>query len=304
MNFLLKKESCMIQAKSSITSRFFFFATLIFAVLALSLFTNPGLAKTPTTKPQHAHKIQTLKNNKNVQAAKNAAQKKINDKIKNNLLTKDHANNKDNKDSNNRDNQDNNKGAKNSSVKLSPSAQLKGSFERQEVNKFVKQFNGSKEFIIKTSQENPDFSYIKQELAKRNLPHELAMLPMIESQFKADAVSHKGAKGIWQIMPATGKQLGLEKEEDIKDVKSSTGAALDYLEYLHKKFNRDWMLTLAAYNAGEGNVAKAIQRNKKTGKPTNFWSLKLPKETKNYVPKFLAVSRILNQNQAKQPVVK
>ncbi len=157
--------------------------------------------------------------------------------------------------------------------------------------KSVKRYNYSG--LIKHARKSPHFQYITEAVRKRKLPGELAFLPLIESNFYANAVSYKGAEGLWQFMPATGRQYGLKGSKDRRDVKASTEAALSYLEYLHQKFDRDWMLTLAAYNAGEGTVQRAIQGNIKAGKPANFWSLKLPKETREYVPKFLAIIKAL-----------
>jgi len=166
-----------------------------------------------------------------------------------------------------------------------------------EVQKYIQKLNPSKETFIKTAaRASQNLSYIVDQVAKRNLPNELALLPMVESNFQQHAVSHRGAVGLWQFMPDTGRQYGLKRRagyDGRKDVQASTKAALTYLEYLHHKFGHDWMLALAAYNAGEGAVERAIRRNQNAGKPTNFWSLKLPRETREYVPKFLAITQIL-----------
>jgi membrane-bound lytic murein transglycosylase D len=166
-----------------------------------------------------------------------------------------------------------------------------------EVQKYFKKFNQSRNSFIKTTTLARSYLYhILEQVEKRKLPGELALLPMLESNFQPHAISNRGAVGLWQFMPATGRQLGLKQRagyDGRKDVKASTTAALNYLEYLHKKFNRDWMLALAAYNAGEGTVERAIKRNKKTGKPTSFWFLKLPKQTREYVPKFLALAQMI-----------
>lgn len=157
-------------------------------------------------------------------------------------------------------------------------------------NKYSKQFSG----ITLSLKTNPHFNYISEQVQKRNLPPEIALLPMLESNYKIHAVSNKGAAGLWQFMPATGKQFGLKQDgtvDERKDVKASTDAALTYLQYLHKKFNKNWELALAAYNAGEGTVQRAQERNKKAGKATGFYSLKLPAETQAYVPKFLAMKQ-------------
>lgn len=147
-----------------------------------------------------------------------------------------------------------------------------------------------------TKRAEPYLYFIVDELEKRNLPLELALLPIVESAYDPFAYSHGRASGMWQFIPGTGKGYGLSQNwwyDGRRDVFLSTHAALDYLSYLNKRFKGDWMLALAAYNSGQGNVSKAIRKNKKKGKPTDFWSLKLPKETKAYVPKLLALAQIL-----------
>lgn len=183
-------------------------------------------------------------------------------------------------------------------ILASQTSQIKNLSDRTEVKKYIKQYANSRSSLIKTTvQAKSHLNYISEQVEKRKLPRELALLPMLESNYQQNAVSHAGAVGLWQFMPATGKQYGLKQtagSDERKDVKASTKAALTYLEYLHKKFNRDWALALAAYNAGEGTVERAIKKNKSAGKATNFWSLKLPKETQAYVPKFVALNHILN----------
>jgi len=144
---------------------------------------------------------------------------------------------------------------------------------------------------------SPYLYFIVTEIEKRQLPMELALLPIVESAFDPFAYSHGRAAGMWQFVPSTGKSVGLQQNwwfDGRRDVYLSTLAALDYLTYLNKRFKGDWLHALAAYNSGEGNVRKAIRQNKKKGKPTDFWSLKLPRETKAYVPKLLALADILN----------
>lgn len=138
--------------------------------------------------------------------------------------------------------------------------------------------------------------YILIELKKRNLPVELALLPIIESTYRPGAISNKGAYGIWQISYVTGKRYGLiyANQDSRTDLTASTNAALKYLEFLYKKFDKDWLLALAAYNAGEGRISKAIKNNKNLGKDANYWTLSLPEQTKHYVPKLLALSIIFN----------
>ena len=138
--------------------------------------------------------------------------------------------------------------------------------------------------------------YIMDELDKRGMPADLALLPIVESAYDPFAYSHGRAAGLWQIIPGTGRRFGAKQNwwyDGRRDVVDSTRAALDYLEFLHKEFDGDWLLAVAAYNSGEGNVRKAQRRNRKAGKPLDFWHLKLPRETSAYVPKLLALSRIM-----------
>ncbi len=142
----------------------------------------------------------------------------------------------------------------------------------------------------------PYLHYIVEQVEKRGMPMEVALLPVVESGFQPFAYSHGRAAGLWQFIPGTGKVYGLEQNwwyDGRRDVIESTRAALDYLQKLHNDFG-DWQLALAAYNCGEGTVGRAIKKNKKLGKPTDFWSLSLPKETSAYVPKLMAVTHLIN----------
>jgi membrane-bound lytic murein transglycosylase D len=137
--------------------------------------------------------------------------------------------------------------------------------------------------------------HIVLECEKRGLPTELALLPFVESAFVTTAQSRAKASGLWQFVPATGRDFDLKQNifrDDRRDVLASTSAAFDYLGRLYKQFG-DWHLALAAYNWGQGNVAKAIARNQKAGLPTDFESLPLPPETRYYVPKLQAVKNIV-----------
>lgn len=143
--------------------------------------------------------------------------------------------------------------------------------------------------------------YIATQLEERDMPLELALLPVVESAFEPFGYSRARASGLWQFIPATGKQFGLKQNwwyDGRRDVVESTRAALDYLQFLHEEFNGDWLLAIAAYNSGEVNVHRAIKRNLALKKPTDFWHLKLPRETKAYVPKLLAMSRLVRDPQA------
>lgn len=161
----------------------------------------------------------------------------------------------------------------------------------------VKQYARSQSYINKLADNaSPYLYYVLEEVEKRGMPSEIALLPMIESDFNPHNLSHKGALGIWQIMPSLGRIYGLKQNsiyDGRRDIYESTKVALDHLEYLHKKFGGNWLLALAAYNSGESRVMNAIKKNRAAKKPTDFWSLNLPKETTNYVPKLLALASIV-----------
>ncbi len=138
------------------------------------------------------------------------------------------------------------------------------------------------------------------EAERRRLPTELALLPIIESAYDPTATSRSQAAGLWQFIPTTGQLFGLKQNQWFdgrRDPLQSTLAAYDYLDQLHAMFN-DWELVLAAYNAGPGTISRAIQQNLRTGQPTDYWSLRLPEETMNYVPRFLAVAQLFKQPEA------
>ena len=144
----------------------------------------------------------------------------------------------------------------------------------------------------------PFLYYIVEELEKNNVPIELALLPVVESAFDPFAYSHGRASGMWQFVPATGKRFGMKQNwwyDGRRDIIASTQGAIAYMKYLHKYFDGDWLLALAAYNSGEGRVRRAVNKNKKLGKNTDFWALDLPKETRAYVPKLLALADIIKR---------
>ena len=137
--------------------------------------------------------------------------------------------------------------------------------------------------------------HIVEEVEKRGMPTEVALLPIIESAFNPQAFSSAKASGMWQFIPSTGKHFGLKQDsmaDNRRDVVLSTDAALDYLQKLHGMFN-SWELAFAAYNCGEGCVARAIAKNEKLGLPTDYLSLNLPNETRAYLPKLIAVKNIV-----------
>lgn len=138
--------------------------------------------------------------------------------------------------------------------------------------------------------------YIVSELEARGMPLELALLPVVESAYNPSAYSRAKAAGLWQFIPSTGTRFGLKQNlyyDGRRDVVESTRAALDYLQFLHDEFDGDWLLAIAGYNAGELNVSRAVERNRAKGKPIDFFSLDLPRETEAYVPKLLAMRRIV-----------
>ncbi|MBF8733601.1 MULTISPECIES: lytic transglycosylase domain-containing protein [Pseudomonas] len=143
--------------------------------------------------------------------------------------------------------------------------------------------------------------YIVERLEERDMPLELALLPAIESAYNPMAYSRAHAVGLWQFIPSTGRHFNLRQTnfyDGRRDITASTNAALDYLGRLHDMFNGDWLLALAAYNAGEGTVSRAIERNERLGLPTDYWNLPLPQETRDYVPKLLALSQVVMTPQA------
>lgn len=144
----------------------------------------------------------------------------------------------------------------------------------------------------------PYLSHLVATLDQRFMPVELALLPAIESGYQPTARSAGHAAGLWQIVPITAREIGVHRGpwfDGRGDILASTTAAIDYLSYLSAEFNGDWELTLAAYNAGPGRVRSAIKKNVKAGLPTDYWSLDLPRETMNYVPKFIALVDLVKQ---------
>ena len=136
---------------------------------------------------------------------------------------------------------------------------------------------------------SPFLFHVTEQLENANLPLELALLPIVESNYDPLAYSPSHAVGLWQFIPSTATSLGLERSrwyEGRRDVVQSTAAAVTYLGYLNKQFNGNWLHALAAYNSGEGAVRKAIRKNRRLGKSTEFWALRLPRETKTTYPNY------------------
>ncbi|QQD19921.1 LysM peptidoglycan-binding domain-containing protein [Spongiibacter nanhainus] len=151
-------------------------------------------------------------------------------------------------------------------------------------------------YLTKISQRAiPYMHYILHAVEQRDMPIDLALLPFVESAFDPFAYSHGRAAGLWQFVPNTAEHMNIPIDwwyDGRRDVIVSTNAALDYLQELNARFDGDWLLTLAAYNAGGGRVNRAITHNRKAGRPTDFWSLRLPRETKRYIPKLLALVKV------------
>ncbi|GAB4128289.1 MAG: transglycosylase SLT domain-containing protein [Sideroxydans sp.] len=156
------------------------------------------------------------------------------------------------------------------------------------------------DYVLRMSERAQRYLFhIVEEVERRGMPTEIALLPVIESAFNPGANSFASASGIWQFIPSTGKHFGMEQNwwhDERRDVIGATNGALDYLQKLHDQFG-DWHLALAAYNWGENAVARAQAKNRRLGKPTDYAHLKMPRETQNYVPKLLAVKHIVEDPQ-------
>ncbi|MDP3617992.1 MAG: transglycosylase SLT domain-containing protein, partial [Rhodoferax sp.] len=162
-------------------------------------------------------------------------------------------------------------------------------------------YSSRPDYILRMTERSRKYLFhIVEELERRNMPSELALLPFIESAFNPQAVSRAKATGMWQFMPATGRTFELKQNafrDDRRDVLASTRAALDYLQKLYGMFG-DWQLALAAYNWGEGSVGRAIAKNQRAGLGTTYTDLNMPMETRFYVPKLQAMKNIVSKPQA------
>ena len=194
------------------------------------------------------------------------------------------------------------------SVPSKPSNDLLGKLRRQfsldpvmndrvqgELNWFVKNPNYLDRVFTRAQRYLP---FIVDELEKRDLPLELALLPIVESAFDPFAYSHGRAAGLWQIIPGTGRRFGIRQNwwyDGRRDPVDSTLGALEYLSYLHGLMDEDWLLAIASYNSGEGNVLKAVKRNRSKSRPTDFWNLSLSRETSAYVPRLMALVELVRE---------
>jgi membrane-bound lytic murein transglycosylase D len=172
-----------------------------------------------------------------------------------------------------------------------------GGTRHVEVQRQIAKYRSSTSQVESTFQRaDPYLGYIYDEVSKRGFPAEIALLPFVESGYDPFAYSHGRAAGLWQFIPGTARMYGLKQDwwyDGRRDVVASTQAALDYLDKLQQEFEGDWLLALAAYNSGEGTVGKAISKNRKAGKPLDFWHLDLPPENSVYVPKLLAITAMV-----------
>jgi membrane-bound lytic murein transglycosylase D len=169
--------------------------------------------------------------------------------------------------------------------------------DRPRLSSQLRWFSSHPSYLDRVSKRGERYLYyIVDELEKAGLPTEIALLPIVESGFDPFGYSHGRASGPWQFIPSTGQMYGLDQTwwyDGRRDIIGSTQAAIAYLTRLHKMFDGDWLHALASYNSGEGTVMRAIRKNKKAGKPTDFWSLDLPRETRAYVPKLIALAKIV-----------
>jgi membrane-bound lytic murein transglycosylase D len=165
----------------------------------------------------------------------------------------------------------------------------------------IKWFKDNPDYLTRVTKRAEPYLYlVTKEVEKAGLPIEIALLPIVESAYYPFSYSHGAAAGLWQFIPSTGKLYGLKENwwyDGRLDVVASTKAAVQYLTNLSKLFKGDWLLAIASYNSGPGRVQRAIKKNKKLGKPTDFWNLDLPIETSGYVPRLLAVTELIKNPQ-------
>ena len=176
--------------------------------------------------------------------------------------------------------------------------QLKEAYEHPAVAKEVVAYaNNQRLFDLIAERSSPFLYWIVEEIENRGLPMELALVPIVESMFNPNAYSRQQAVGLWQFMAPTARSFGLQQDwwyDARRDPRASTKAALDYLQKLYEQFNQDWLLALASYNTGDGNVRNAIRRNGGPALKANFWELPLANETRLYVPRILALASVIS----------
>jgi len=171
--------------------------------------------------------------------------------------------------------------------------------DNKEVAKWRDYYLSHPKFMMTISKRaEPFLYYIVEEIEKRNMPLELALLPIVESSYIPYGVSHMSATGLWQFMPVSAERFNIEQNwwyDGRRDIAESTRGALEYFQFFHDSFEGDWLNAVAAFNSGEGRVGRAIKKNKKANLGTDFWSLNLPNETTHFVPKLLAIADILKR---------
>nr|VFJ66349.1 MAG: membrane-bound lytic murein transglycosylase D [Candidatus Kentron sp. FW] len=192
--------------------------------------------------------------------------------------------------------------------RIQVSLKLQDMYEAEEVQSHRDWFKRNQPYLHRTADRGSRYlHHILEEVERRGMPGEIALLPIVESAFQPFAYSPSHASGIWQFIPSTGKRYGLKQNwwyDGRRDILASTQAALDYLQYLHRRFDGDWLLAVAAYNAGEGKVQQVINLNRDAGKPVDFWSLDLPTETRAYVPRLLALASVVRNPEEHDLVLK
>jgi membrane-bound lytic murein transglycosylase D len=175
--------------------------------------------------------------------------------------------------------------------------QLDDAADHHAVDQQLRYYAGNPDYLQRAFGRADLYLYhIVTQLEARGMPQELALLPVVESAFEPYAYSRASASGLWQFIPGTGSHFGLKQDwwyDGRRDIVESTRAALDYLQALHDEFDGDWLLAIAAYNCGEATVERAARANRAAGRPVDFWNLWLPRETRAYVPKLLAMKRLV-----------
>lgn len=182
-------------------------------------------------------------------------------------------------------------------IRIGENLALTDAVTDDQVNKQLKRFTNNQRYFDRTfARAELYLPYVVNRVLEENLPAEIALIPFVESAYNPFARSHSGAEGLWQFIPSTGDHLDLERNswyDGRRDIISSTDAAIGYLGTLNEKFDEDWLLALTAYNAGPGTVQNAINVNTGEGKDGDFWSLHLRGEASKYVPKLIALSKIV-----------
>ncbi|TCK08861.1 LysM peptidoglycan-binding domain-containing protein [Marinobacterium mangrovicola] len=177
--------------------------------------------------------------------------------------------------------------------------ELEPTIDQPRVDAVLAEYRRNDSFVRHASDRaNLYYYFVLGEVLKREMPAEIALLPFVESGYNPLAVSPSHAAGAWQFIPSTAQLFKLKRNwwyDGRQDIVASTNAALDYLQYLNDRFDGDWLLSLAAYNCGEGCVGRSVKRNQRAGKATDYWSLRLPRETQRYVPKLIAMARLVDR---------